>query len=137
MAVFGAVVHARTGLHEHLSHGRKLRDLGFSAANYRDNTFTATEADRFGQDRLTQEDAAITLSMGPVYDRTAEHLVAADAAIVKLRQRLLESLAIEESGGDPIGLNLADLGRMRALDQDIATRDSVRNLTDGHAHFRM
>jgi hypothetical protein len=29
MAILGAVVHARTGLHEHVLDGRKLRDLGF------------------------------------------------------------------------------------------------------------
>jgi phthalate 4,5-dioxygenase oxygenase subunit len=128
----------------------RLRRSGFTAANYSDNTFKATDVNRYGQDRqamrqkrswsgldgLTQEDAAITLSMGPVYDRTAEHLVAADAAIVKLRQRLLESVAAEESGSDPIGLDIADLSGMRALDQDIATRDSVSGLTESHARFR-
>jgi phenylpropionate dioxygenase-like ring-hydroxylating dioxygenase large terminal subunit len=128
----------------------RLRRSGFTAANYSDNTFKAIDVNRYGQDRqamrekrswsgldgLTQEDAAITLSMGPVYDRTAEHLVAADAAIVKLRQRLLESLAAEESGSDPIGLNIADLSGMRALDQDVATRDSVSGLTESHARFR-
>ena len=129
----------------------RLRRSGFTAANYSDNTFKASEANRYGQDRramrekrswsgldgLTEEDAAITLSMGPIYDRTTEHLVAADAAIVKLRQRLLESVAAEESGSDPVGLDIADLSGMRALDQDVATRDSVRGLTDSHARFRV
>ena len=128
----------------------RLRRSGFTAANCSDNTFKAIDVNRYGQDRqamrekrswsgldgLTQEDAAITLSMGAVYDRTAEHLVAADAAIVKLRQRLLESVAAEESGSDPIGLNIADLSGMRALDQDVATRDSVSGLTESHARFR-
>jgi phthalate 4,5-dioxygenase len=127
----------------------RLRRSGFSDSNYRDNTFHASASDRYGQDRqamrekrswsgldgLTQEDAAITLSMGPVYDRSTEHLVAADAAIVRLRQRLIESVAIEAAGGDPIGLDLVDLSGMRALDQDIATKDAVRGLTESHAEF--
>jgi phenylpropionate dioxygenase-like ring-hydroxylating dioxygenase large terminal subunit len=129
----------------------RLHRSGLTGSNYRDNTFLATATHRYGQDRqamrekrswsgldgLTQEDAAITLSMGPVYDRTTEHLVAADAAIVKLRQRLLESLAIETSGGDPLGLDLADLSSMRALDQDVRSRDSAKALAGVHARFRV
>ena len=64
---------------------------------------TVSWANKFGQDRqqmkhdhwtglggVEREDATVCLSMGPLYDRTKEHLVAADGAIMRLRRRLTE-----------------------------------------------
>ena len=63
--------------------------------------FTASWANHFGQDRaamaqdwgglggVEKEDAIMSLSMGPIFDRTREHLVAADQAVVRLRRRLV------------------------------------------------
>lgn len=79
---------------------------------YKDHTFIATEETGFYQDRaamrekrswsgfhgLTQEDSVVCLSMGPVFDRSNEHLVAADAGVVRLRQRLAMSLELSEAG---------------------------------------
>jgi len=65
---------------------------------------------RFGQDRaqmskawtglrgLEQEDAAITLSMGAIFDRSGEHLVAADRAVASLRKMLLRATEKVEKG---------------------------------------
>jgi hypothetical protein len=100
---------------------------------YKDHQFVATWDGRFNQDRdamkekrswsgfhgITQEDAVISTSMGPVYDRSTEHLVAADAAIVRLRQRLFDSVRRVEEGKAPIGVELADMTRMRGFDVDI------------------
>ena len=49
---------------------------------------------------LEPEDAAVALSMGPIYDRTREHLVPADAAVVHMRHLLLEAARAMEAGGD-------------------------------------
>jgi phthalate 4,5-dioxygenase oxygenase subunit len=46
----------------------------------------------------------IAISMGPVLDRTREHVVAADRAVIHLRARLLESVRLNEDGQEPIGL---------------------------------
>ena len=71
--------------------------------------------DRFGQDReamkgdwgglggVEKEDAIISLSMGPIFDRTQEHLVAADQAVVRLRRRLLDCVKMVEAGEEPLG----------------------------------
>ena len=75
---------------------------------------------------ITQEDAVISTSMGPIYDRSTEHLVAADAAIVRLRQRLLDSVRRCENGQAPIGVELADMTHMRGFDRDIGEADSWR-----------
>ena len=97
-----------------------------------DCTFRATWADRFGQDRermkrnwtgfrgLEQEDAIMSLSMGPVLDRTKEHLVAADQAVVRLRRRVLENIKLVESGGDAIGAMTEDFTSLVATDLNVA-----------------
>ena len=62
-----------------------------------------------GLNGIEQEDAAIGLSVGPIYDRTQEHLVPADMAVVYVRRRLLESVKLVKSGQPPIGSMIADL----------------------------
>jgi phenylpropionate dioxygenase-like ring-hydroxylating dioxygenase large terminal subunit len=100
---------------------------------YANNTFVANWDNIYGQDRdamkkklnwsgfkgITQEDAVISTSMGPIYDRTQEHLVAADAAIVRLRKRLLDCLKKMERGEEPIGLNLEDMTNVIGFDIDL------------------
>jgi len=100
---------------------------------YANNTFVANWDNSYWQDRdamkkklnwsgfkgITQEDAVISTSMGPIYDRTQEHLVAADAAIVRLRKRLLDCLKKMEKGEDPIGLNLKDMTNVIGFDIDL------------------
>lgn len=107
---------------------------------YKDGHFVAGWDNRFNQDRaamkekrswsgfhgITQEDAVISTSMGPIYDRSTEHLVAADAAIVRLRQRLLDSVRRFQNGQPPIGVELADLTHMRGFDRDVGEQESWR-----------
>ena len=114
---------------------------------YQDNAFVATWDNRFNQDRkamrdkqswsgfhgITQEDAVVSTSMGPIYDRSTEHLVAADAAIVRLRQRLLDSVRLQQAGKAPLGVELADLTHMRGFDVDISEKDSWRPHAAHHA----
>jgi phthalate 4,5-dioxygenase oxygenase subunit len=114
---------------------------------YKDHHFVATWDNRFHQDRaamdakhswsgfhgITQEDAVISTSMGPIYDRSTEHLVAADAAIVRLRQRLLDSVRRMEAGQAPLGVELADMTQMRGFDVDIDEGASWRPHAAHHA----
>ncbi len=92
-----------------------------------DCEFRASWDDHLGQDRagmsedwsgfsgIEQEDAIIAVSMGPIVERHKEVLVAADMAVVRLRERLLESVRLNEAGQDPLGLAIADLRPVRAL----------------------
>jgi phenylpropionate dioxygenase-like ring-hydroxylating dioxygenase large terminal subunit len=58
-----------------------------------------------GIDGVTVEDQAITESMGPVYDRTKEHLGSADVMVIRSRRRLLAAArALRESGAVPPGV---------------------------------
>ena len=53
------------------------------------------------------QDCAIQESMGPIADRTAEHLLACDAAIVKIRRLLLQMLKDHATGKPLPGMNPA------------------------------
>jgi len=58
---------------------------------------------------IEQEDVAIGLSSGTIYDRTQEHLVAADLAVVHVRRRLLENVKLVKAGQPAIGSMISDL----------------------------
>lgn len=74
-------------------------------------------SDAWGQDRalmanghytgfgrsLLEEDAVIQTSMGPIVDRTKEHLSSSDVAVAHLRRMLLEALTDFEAGRPPVG----------------------------------
>jgi hypothetical protein len=52
------------------------------------------------------EDHAVTESMGPVLDRTVEHLGTSDAMIIRTRNRLISAaLAFREKGVVPPGVD--------------------------------
>ncbi len=61
------------------------------------------------QDPMAQE------SMGPVYDRTQEHLGTTDAMVIRTRQVLLaKARALRESGEIPPGVDQPQLYRMNS-----------------------
>ena len=80
--------------------------------------FRASWDDRLGQDRdsmdrnwsgfagIEQEDSVIAMSMQPIVDRTQEYLVPSDEAVIRLRRRLLDSVALNDAGKDPLGLQV-------------------------------
>jgi phthalate 4,5-dioxygenase len=82
--------------------------------------------ERWGQDRelmkaghwtgfgrtLLEEDAAVQVSMGPMVDRSREHLSGSDGAVAHARRILLEALSTTESGGTPPG-SARSPGRVR------------------------
>ena len=52
-----------------------------------------------------EQDYCVTETMGPIYDRTKEHLYHGDAAIVRLRQMLGKAARELQEGIDPPGVN--------------------------------
>ena len=54
---------------------------------------------------LGAQDTAMQESMGPILDRTIEHLGAADGAIIGLRRGLLKALKDLDDGLEPLGLD--------------------------------
>jgi phthalate 4,5-dioxygenase len=63
-----------------------------------DRAQQASGASYTGMTGFGTQDCAIQESMGPIADRTAEHLLACDAAIVKIRRLLLQTLKDHAAG---------------------------------------
>ena len=118
--------------------------------NDEDCTFRASWADGLGQDRalmatnwtgyagIEQEDAVLSLSMGPILDRRKEHMIAADYGVIHLRARLLESVRRNENGEPPIGVDREDHTTIRSVnDTTIGSDRAWRSLvTEAHATSR-
>jgi phthalate 4,5-dioxygenase oxygenase subunit len=57
-----------------------------------------------GIEGIAVQDQAVTESMGPIYDRSSEHLGATDVMIIRLRRRLLDAVkAWRDAGVMPPG----------------------------------
>jgi phenylpropionate dioxygenase-like ring-hydroxylating dioxygenase large terminal subunit len=56
---------------------------------------------------ISEQDTAVQESMGPIYDRSQEHVGAADTAIIQMRRRLLKAAHDLHRGVDPPGLDPA------------------------------
>jgi phthalate 4,5-dioxygenase oxygenase subunit len=67
------------------------------------------------------QDFAVVESMGPRYDRSAEHLGTTDLAVLHLRRVLLQSLRRHEDGDSPLGQGPEpiDYGKIRPEDRVI------------------
>ncbi|MBX5467290.1 MAG: Rieske 2Fe-2S domain-containing protein [Firmicutes bacterium] len=64
---------------------------------------------------LPAQDQAVTESMGPIYDRSQEHLAVSDVAVIRVRRRLLQALrAYLEEGKTPPGLDHPEVYRVRS-----------------------
>jgi len=57
-----------------------------------------------GIDGINAQDRAIQESMGPITDRSREHLGPADRAVIQARRLLLQAIATVEGGGTPPGV---------------------------------
>jgi phthalate 4,5-dioxygenase oxygenase subunit len=61
------------------------------------------------------QDQMVTESMGPIYDRSKEHLGASDAMIIQVRRRLLElAKALRDRGTTPDGVDTPESFRVRS-----------------------
>lgn len=77
------------------------------------------------------QDGAIQESMGPIFDRTTEHLGSADAMIIRVRRRLLDAVrAFADSGTLPPGIDEPTLYRRRGVQLTLAPGTSWMDATD-------
>ena len=126
-------------------HLRKI--LGLEDDRYwseEDNHFRANWTNRLGQDRARMstswtgfpgvafEDSVMAVAAGPIADRTKEHLVTADAAIVRVRRLLAEAAETVRKGGTPRGADYADCSRLAAPDQMIGPGVHWKELVPQH-----
>ena len=71
-------------------------DYGLSRDRQRTVNYTGIQG-------TNTQDFAVQESMGPIYDRTKEHLGSADTAIIQMRRLLLQAVRDVEEGRDPAG----------------------------------
>jgi phthalate 4,5-dioxygenase oxygenase subunit len=68
-----------------------------------------------GIQNIFMQDAAVTGSMGPINDRTREHLGAADTMVIRVRRRLIAAVhAHARSGAVPPGVDDPEVYRVRS-----------------------
>jgi phthalate 4,5-dioxygenase oxygenase subunit len=65
---------------------------------------------------INTQDVAVQEGMGPIADRSEEHLGSTDRAIVTMRRLLLEATRAVEAGGSPRGTDSASYRAVRAVD---------------------
>jgi phthalate 4,5-dioxygenase len=70
---------------------------------------------------INTQDVALQEGMGPIVDRTKEHLGTTDRAIIALRQLLLEATRAVESGDAVRGTDPSAYRHVRPVDHKIAT----------------
>lgn len=86
-----------------------------------------------GLDGLTIEDAAMTVGSGQIYDRTQEHLVPADQAVIRLRRTLLKCAERVRDGQQPIGLSTkTDMSTVHAAGAVVQSGYDWHDLVPGH-----
>jgi phthalate 4,5-dioxygenase oxygenase subunit len=85
-----------------------LLDRDVQRRNVGNNGYTGIPGGR-------QQDRAITSSMGPIYDRTQEHLGTTDSLIIRSRRRLIDTArAFARTGNPPPGSQDPELYRLRS-----------------------
>ena len=91
-----------------------------SIQNIRNDWFIDREVQKTetytGIEYINMQDQAIQESMGPIADRTKDHLTPSDLAIAQLRRMLLQAAGTTADGGDPPGL-AATYYKLRAFDR--------------------
>lgn len=120
--------------------------LGLDDKRYYDRQsceFTATWANRFGQNRARMqqdwtglkgvevEDASIGLSQGPLYDRSKEHLMPADKAVVRLRRLLINAVKAQQAGDTPVGVH-GNFEQVGACDSSLREGEAWQKLMPQH-----
>ena len=65
---------------------------------------------------VSEQDMAMTQSMGNIYDRSKEHLGTSDLAVITMRRLLMRLAAEVSSGNNPTAAYHGDLFKVRSLD---------------------
>ena len=66
--------------------------------------------------------------MGPIADRSEEHLGSTDRAIVTMRRLLLEAIRAVEAGGHPRGVDSKSYRALRAVDHYADSEEEIPEL---------
>ena len=103
-----ARIDAGAGLQANVDLDTAFRKIRSRANNWLQDREAMKRGDSYtGIRGVNMEDHAIQESMGPIYDRTKEHLGTSDIAIIRMRRILLDSVRkFSERADPPIGLDV-------------------------------
>ena len=87
----------------------RSNDYGFDRSVQKTKTFSGIAG-------IDLQDVAIQEGMGPVLDRSNEHLASGDRGVILMRQHLLEAISAVERGERPRGSDPAAYRSVRAAD---------------------
>jgi phenylpropionate dioxygenase-like ring-hydroxylating dioxygenase large terminal subunit len=83
-----------------------------------------------GIEGINTQDVAVQEGMGPIADRSEEHLGTTDRAIVMMRRLLLEATRTVEAGGRPRGAHSAAFRHIRAVDHYVDSEADIPRLME-------
>jgi phenylpropionate dioxygenase-like ring-hydroxylating dioxygenase large terminal subunit len=95
-------------LPDYVPHSGRHNQWGFDAQEQRTRTFLG-----MGEDDINVHDQWACESMGPIQDRTREHLGSTDVAIAAYRRQLIEAIDAVQAGQTPLGMAQAQLAGQR------------------------
>ena len=72
---------------------------------------------------FTQQDRAVTESMGKIFDRTREHLGTSDIVVIAMRRRLLKFARDLEEGKEPFAAHNGEIFRQRGTELILRKED--------------
>jgi phthalate 4,5-dioxygenase oxygenase subunit len=96
-----------------------------------DRALQASGQSYTGMKGLGTQDCAIQESMGPIADRTLEHLLASDAAISKIRRLLLQTLK-DRAAGKPLPGMRPESYRVRSARCEAPKGQPIMDLIERH-----
>jgi phthalate 4,5-dioxygenase len=90
-----------------------------------------------GMESVPIEDTAMMESMGPIYDRSQEHLGSSDVAVIAARRRLIKLASdLREDGTEPFAALHPELYRVRSavkvLPREVPFLEGARELLASH-----
>jgi phthalate 4,5-dioxygenase oxygenase subunit len=118
--------------------GIDLDDRYRNVRNRENNWLQDREAMRRGESftgitGVNNEDIAVQEAMGPIFDRTKEHLGTSDIAVIRMRRIMLDAArALADDGTPPVGLNEpVRYAELHAIERMLPLRESWRDLFSG------
>lgn len=92
----------------------------------------------FGIEQFGTQDSAIQETMGTIFDRSQEHLGAADTAVIRFRRRLIAAArAFHEQGSTPPGVDIPGAYAVRSasveLPRDVSWLEGIKDALVSHA----
>jgi phthalate 4,5-dioxygenase oxygenase subunit len=120
-----------TGFDDPRLYSRETQQFRFTRADFDLQRRDIMDENWSGFRGISAEDAVIAVSMGPICDRTREHLISSDLAVVRFRKRVLDSVDRIERGEDPVGI-MVDAGLIAAIDSPVPASGHWRTLIPTH-----